>query len=163
MNAVVLEILAKSEVVSNISWVTQNFSIDLYLCDFRSIFGENSAYMWNNNWVWLISPKIATITLREKCSGTEFFLVRMFPLSDWIQRDTSYLSVFSLNAGKYGPKKLRFWTFFTQVQLNEDSWKTKIFRTNHYITAQNIKFFVSEFFLMNVNKSAENCGFVHIY
>ena len=146
MNAVVLEILAKSEVVSNISWVTQNFSIDLYLCDFRSIFGENSAYMWNNNWVWLISPKIATITLREKCSGTEFFLVRMFPLSDWIQRDTSYLSVFSLNAGKYGPKKLRIWTFFTQVQLNEDSWKTKIFRTNHYITAQNIKFFVSDFF-----------------
>ena len=146
MNAVVLEILAKSEVVSNISWVTQNFSIDLYLCDFRSIFGENSAYMWNNNWVWLISPKIATITLREKCSGTEFFLVRMFPLSDWIQRDTSYLSVFSLNAGKYGPKKLRIWTFFTQVQLNEDSWKTKIFRTNHYITSQNIKFFVSEFF-----------------
>ena len=146
MNAVVLEILAKSEVVSNISWVTQNFSIDLYLCDFRSIFGENSAYMWNNNWVWLISPKITTITLREKCSGTEFFLVRMFPLSDWIQRDTSYLSVFSLNAGKYGPKKLRIWTFFTQVQLNEDSWKTKIFRTNHYITSQNIKFFVSEFF-----------------
>ena len=146
MNAVVLEILAKSEVVSNISWVTQNFSIDLYLCDFRSIFGENSAYMWNNNWVWLISPKIATITLREKCSGTEFFLVRMFPLSDWIQRDTSYLSVFSLNAGKCGPKKLRIWTFFTQVQLNEDSWKTKIFRTNHYITAQNIKFFVSDFF-----------------
>ena len=146
MNAVVLEILAKSEVVSNISWVTQNFSIDLYLCDFRSIFGENSAYMWNNNWVWLISPKIATITLREKCSGTEFFLVPMFPLSDWIQRDTSYLSVFSLNAGKYGPKKLRIWTFFTQVQLNEDSWKTKIFRTNHYITAQNIKFFVSDFF-----------------
>ena len=121
-------------------------SQSIYLCDFRSIFGENSAYMWNNNWVWLISPKIATITLREKCSGTEFFLVRMFPLSDWIQRDTSYLSVFSLNAGKYGPKKLRIWTFFTQVQLNEDSWKTKIFRTNHYITAQNIKFFVSDFF-----------------
>ena len=68
-------------------------SQSIYLCDFRSIFGENSAYMWINNCVWLISPKIATITLCEKCSSTEFFLVRMFPLSDWIRRDTSYLSV----------------------------------------------------------------------
>ena len=42
------------------------------------------------------------------------FLVRIFPDSDWIQRDTSYLSVFSPNAGKSGPEKLRIWTRFTQ-------------------------------------------------
>ena len=30
-------------------------------------------------------------------------LVRIFPHSDWIRRDTPYLSVFSPNAGKYGP------------------------------------------------------------
>ena len=34
-------------------------------------------------------------TLREKCPNTEFFLVLIFPHSDW-----KYLSVFSLNAGK---------------------------------------------------------------
>ena len=33
------------------------------------------------------------ITLREKCPNTEFFLVR------------EYLSIFSPNAGKYGPEK----------------------------------------------------------
>ena len=42
------------------------------------------------------------------------FLVRIFPDSDWIHRDTSYLSVFSPNAGKSGPEKLRIWTRFTQ-------------------------------------------------
>ena len=35
------------------------------------------------------------------------FLVPIFPHSDWIQRDTKYLSVFSANAGKHGPGKLR--------------------------------------------------------
>ena len=54
----------------------------------------------NNDEQWL-KP------LREKCSNTEFFLVRIFPHSDWIRRNTEYLSVFSPNAGKYGPEKLR--------------------------------------------------------
>ena len=31
-----------------------------------------------------------------------------------IQRDTKYLSIFSPNAGKCGPEKLRIWTIFTQ-------------------------------------------------
>ena len=44
-------------------------------------------------------------SLREKCPNTEFFLVHIFPHLDWIRRDTPYLSVFSLNAGKYGPEK----------------------------------------------------------
>ena len=44
-------------------------------------------------------------SLREKCPNTEFFLVRIFPHSDRIRRDTDYLSVFSPNAGKYGPEK----------------------------------------------------------
>ena len=44
-------------------------------------------------------------TLREKCPHTEFFLVCIFPYSDWIRRDTPYLSVFSPNTGKYGPEK----------------------------------------------------------
>ena len=40
-------------------------------------------------------------------------LVCIFPYSDWIRRDTEYLSVFSPKAGKYGPEKLRIRTFFT--------------------------------------------------
>ena len=50
-------------------------------------------------------------SLREKCPNTELFLVRIFPHSDWIRRDTEYteyteyLSVFSPNAGKYELEK----------------------------------------------------------
>ena len=48
------------------------------------------------------------LSLREKCPNTELFLVRIFLYSDWIRRDTPvslrYLSVFSPNTGKYGPK-----------------------------------------------------------
>ena len=42
------------------------------------------------------------------------FLVRIFPHSGWIRKDTEYLSVFSPNSGKCGPEKLRIRTFFTQ-------------------------------------------------
>ena len=46
------------------------------------------------------------------------FLWSVFFLhSDWLQRDTKYLSVFSPNAGKYGPEKFRIWTNFTQCGL----------------------------------------------
>ena len=38
----------------------------------------------------------------------------IFPHSDWIRRDTEYLSVFNPNGGKCGPEKLRTKTFFTQ-------------------------------------------------
>ena len=43
-----------------------------------------------------------------------FFLVRIFPHSDWIRRNTENLSVFSPNAGECGPEKLRIRTLFTQ-------------------------------------------------
>ena len=42
------------------------------------------------------------------------FLVRILPHSKWIPTDTPYLTVFSPNAGKYGPEKLRIRTLFTQ-------------------------------------------------
>ena len=54
-------------------------------------------------------------SLREKCPNTEFFLVRIFPHSDWIRRDTSYLSVFSPNTGKYGPEKTPYLDNFHAV------------------------------------------------
>ena len=45
-----------------------------------------------------------------KVSIFRVFLVRIFPHSDWTRRDTEYLSVFSPNAGNYGPKKLQIRT-----------------------------------------------------
>ena len=41
------------------------------------------------------------IALHEKCPNTEFFLVRIFPHSDWIRENMDQ-------------KKLRIWTLFTQ-------------------------------------------------
>ena len=36
------------------------------------------------------------------------FLVLIFPYSDWIRRDTEYLSVCRPNGGKYGPKNSKY-------------------------------------------------------
>ena len=57
-------------------------------------------------------------------------LVRIFPHSDWIRRDTDYLAVFSLNVGKCGPKQLRIQTLFTQC-IKLDKWKNVV---NNYQT-----------------------------
>ena len=46
----------------------------------------------------------------------EFFLVRIFRHLDWIRRDTPYLSVFSPNAGKYGPGKFSYLDTFQAVR-----------------------------------------------
>ena len=56
-------------------------------------------------------------SLREMCPNKEFFLVRVFPHSDWIRRDTSYLSVVSPNARKYGPVKTPYLDTFHAVML----------------------------------------------
>ena len=49
------------------------------------------------------------------CPNTEFFLVLIFQHSDWIRTDTSYLSVFSLNAGRCGPEKTPYLDTFHAV------------------------------------------------
>ena len=53
------------------------------------------------------------------------FLIRIFTHSDWIQRDTPCLSVFSPSSRKYGPEKLRIqslsmqcWPEMGYVQLS---------------------------------------------
>ena len=46
-------------------------------------------------------------------------LVRIFPHSDWIRRDTEHPSVFSLNAGNYGPEQLRIRTLFTRLLFHQ--------------------------------------------
>ena len=54
--------------------------------------------------------------LCEKCPNTEFFLVRVFPHSDWIRRDTEYSVRLRENTDQ---KKFRIWTLFTQWQWED--------------------------------------------
>ena len=49
----------------------------------------------------------------EKVSIFGVFMVRIFPHSDLIGKDTPYLSVFSRNAAKYGPEKFPIRPLFT--------------------------------------------------
>ena len=60
-----------------------------------------SIFLWKKTTAW-------------KVSVFGVFLVRIFPHSDWIRRDTEYLLVFSPNVGKYWQEKLRIRTLFTQ-------------------------------------------------
>ena len=62
-------------------------------------------------------------TVCEMCRNTEFFLVRIFPHSDWIQKDTKYLSIFSPNAGKYVPEKTPYLNTFHEVIVSRNRLK----------------------------------------
>ena len=62
---------------------------------------------------------ILKLTLREKCPNTEFFLVRIFPHSDWIRENMDQ-------------KKLRIWTLFTQCNIkNTESWSWHCVKSVH--------------------------------
>ena len=75
--------------------------------------------LWNMKWfVW-------------KVYVFEVVLVRIFPHSDWIQRDTKYLSVLSLSAWKYRPEQKRIRTIFTHRMIRLfGSWHWWKFRQN---------------------------------
>ena len=66
----------------------------------------------------LIISQFQILSLRENCSYLEFFWsVFCFPafeLNTESYGETEYLSIFSPNAGKHGPRKLRIRTLFTQ-------------------------------------------------
>ena len=53
--------------------------------------------------------------LCEMCPNREFFLVRIFRHLNWLWRDTKYFSVFSPNAGIYGPEKTPYLDTFHAV------------------------------------------------
>ena len=59
------------------------------------------------------------LTVR-KVSVFRVFLVHIFPQSHRIRKDTSYLSVFSLNVGKYGPEKTPYLDTFHAVRTTEN-------------------------------------------
>ena len=54
------------------------------------------------------------------------FLVRIFPHSDWIRGFTSYLFIFSPNAGKYGAEKTPYLDTFHAVILDGTYWIFRI-------------------------------------
>ena len=72
-----------------------------------TIFVKSSILYLTMFWIHLYQSKTYTAW---KVSVFEVFLARIFPHLDWIRRDILYLSVFSLNAGKYGPEELRIRT-----------------------------------------------------
>ena len=64
----------------------------------------------------------------ERCTAWKVsvfgvILVRIFPHSDWIQRYTLYLSLFSPKARKYEPEWLRIRTLFTQWYIKKTKGK----------------------------------------
>ena len=65
--------------------------------------GSNTIYKYEYEYTICVLYK-TQIALPEKSPNAELFLVRIFQDSDWIRRDTSYLSVFIPNAEKYGPE-----------------------------------------------------------
>ena len=77
-----------------------------FFCDLIQKYflsGEISKYdQWKKHNLY---RKIIPVSPCEMCPNTEFFLVGIFPHSDWIRRGTSYLSVLSPNVEKYGPEK----------------------------------------------------------
>ena len=58
-----------------------------------------------------------------KVSVLGVILVLIFPHSDWIRRDTRYLSVFSPNAGKYGPELTPNLSTFDAVFIKCIGWR----------------------------------------
>ena len=76
------------------------------------------------------------LSLREKCPNAEVFLVRIFPHLGWMRRDTSYLSIFSLNAGKYRPEKPPYLDTFHAVSIRQIELfmvKLRKFTFNHHL------------------------------
>ena len=50
---------------------------------------------------------LVLMLLREKCPNTDF-LFRIFPHTDWIRKDTKYLSVLGPGGGKCGTEKILY-------------------------------------------------------
>ena len=69
----------------------------------------------------LLRPAAITVSQNYCVKSVQirsFFLVGIFQHSDWIRRDTEYLSVFTPNTGKYGPEKTPYLdTFHTALPI----------------------------------------------
>ena len=104
-------------------WTNQQETADLVTFTEEILNGKNFIFLYN---CYKGIPTPFTHRFKEwyiiftawKLSVFGVFLVRIFPHSDWIRRDIPYFSVFSLNAGKYGPEKLRTQTLHSMPKTN---------------------------------------------
>ena len=94
-------------------WWMLNDDLEL---DFLHLLKTNFTKLFPNR---LYKKNIFFFTTAWKVPVFGFFLVRIFSHWDWIRGD---ISVFILNAGKYGPEKLRIWALFKQwSSFNKES------------------------------------------
>ena len=120
-----------------------------------SVFCQGSEYasdlhyeiLLNVTWYYQIQ---FLFILREKCPNTAFFLVRILPHSDWIQRDT-YLSIFSPNTVEYGPEETLYLdTFHVVLYIREPvQFYKKVWKMLFSLPQPNLNFVnpsVSKFF-----------------
>ena len=115
------------ETLYPVSWWRNTIYIPLQISNFKTVF-------WNTDYSHMIKPKTRRLSLYHnilQCTFSQLYLnsaawkvsvfrvfpARIFPHSDWIRRDNPYLSVFSPNARKYGPEKLRIRKLFTQWKI----------------------------------------------
>ena len=68
-------------------------------------------------WKYTEKKKQFEVSLCEKRSNAEFFLVNIFLHSDWIRKDTKHLPLFSPNVGKYGPEKTPYLDTFHALSV----------------------------------------------
>ena len=81
----------------------------------------------------------------------EFFLVRIFPYSVWIRKDTRCLSVFSPQAGKYGPEKTPYLDNFHAVSPFPQDFFWMDLHERFQNGSFNEKIFVGKIFKMRKN------------
>ena len=93
---------------------SNNFLIKFrtFLCQCHILYANESRKIRNHK---------KKTSLSEMCPNTEFFLVHVYPHLECIRRDTSYLSVFTPNAGKYGPEKTPYLDSFHTVYQEQIS------------------------------------------
>ena len=117
----------------------------------------------------MFAPKIFKVNqkrkaLCEKCPNTEL-LARIFLHSDWIWKATPYLSVFSLNKGKYGPEKsLYMGTFHAvkpilRVKCCRWSW---IFKKRHLVEAVTQRSSAKQF-LLNIWQNLQEITCIRVF
>ena len=100
-------------------------------------------------------------------------MVRIFPHSDWIRRDTDYLSVFSPNMGICGQNNSEYGHFLRSAcplnkenskslhtNENDDSWKDKLCCNSPTTSGE---FYIRLNLLISSQKWIKSCGITYIY
>ena len=122
--------------LSSSSWYSTRIKMQLVLHPTRVAINNHSKsfpIIWND---------LRLIKMNSSHSKTAITLLTLrplyiFPHSDWIRRDTPYLSVFCTNVEKYGPEQLRIRSLFTQWMFTIKIYHSSfMYLQAHYSTSQ---------------------------